>query len=213
MKHLIDILKQFDIERSSQKNHNEKSIAACFMPVAEQILLGGCLYVNCEHPFKIDIRAIELYYHEEDGELKDPIMYHTNLHVPSFLVKKGITELPYFAFGSFNLHTSGLDVTFENEQKKYRASFLIREYRVLDADEDVNSSTKKFDPYSTHIFDDLFPFGVSADNLKMIEWREEHKEGEVKTMSRYNVKQYKLIEGKYEKQPEDCTRPWKFYRV
>ena len=49
-------------------------------------------------------------------ELNDSKMYHKG---------KGI---PYFPVLSFYPHESGVDVTFENKEKGFRASFLIRKY-------------------------------------------------------------------------------------
>ena len=33
---------------------------------------------------------------------------------------------------ALHAHNSGIDITFENEKMKYRASALIREYEVFD---------------------------------------------------------------------------------
>ena len=73
----------------------------------------------------IYLRIVEFYYHEEDGDVKDLIMYHRNNYTVA-------GEIPYFKCLSFNSHDTGVDITFENEQKKIRASVLIRAYEVLD---------------------------------------------------------------------------------
>lgn len=56
-----------------------------------------------------------------------------------------------------NCHVSGIDVTFENEEKKYRASFLIRGYRVErfnDGEWKVKEG-KAFEKRSTYIYQDM----------------------------------------------------------
>jgi hypothetical protein len=163
MEKLIEILNEFDKRKDEWKGEwNVEAIAKCFEPCAKEILCNGYFLVNNE--YIIDLGAIELYYHEENGTIKDHIMYHTNEHLPKNYkeVIKYKGGYPYFKLGSFNLHTSGVDVTFENQNKKYRASFLIRSYRVLkkENEEDVKSLVMPFDACSTHIFDDMFYSGI-----------------------------------------------------
>ncbi|MBQ7734438.1 MAG: hypothetical protein IJT61_00695 [Bacteroidales bacterium] len=210
MEKLIKILNKFDTLRDYFLNNkikwDEAAVAECFKPCAEEILCGGYFLVNGK--YIIDLGCIELYYHEEDGELKDAIMYHTNDKGSYSHFFKG-KELPYFKFGSFNLHDSGVDVTFEREDKKYRASFLIRSYRMIEAtdnakDRDVlnNPCNPQFDPYSRHIFDDFFANGISfcAANPTTIKWIPCDKGGNVKLCKRQNVAEYrKNTDGKYEK--------------
>jgi hypothetical protein len=170
-----DILKQFEKQRQSrQKNKQcltEKDIEECFMPVAQQLLYGGYFSVSFDNQqYFIQLGAVELYYHEEDGSIKDPIMYHTVCRMKNTPIFKRLNRIPYFEMGAFNLHISGVDITFENEDQKYRASCLIREYRVLETTENPATSTKKYDPCSTHIFDDMFPIGISFGESLHIEW-------------------------------------------
>lgn len=173
MEELIRILRTFDKKRNQRLagTWNADAVAQCFEDCAKEILCKGYFFINGK--YIIDIGAIELYYHEEDGEIKDYIMYHTNAHPYKsrmFEIAKGY---PYFKFGCFNLHQSGLDVTFEDTvNKKYRASFLIRSYRLLEAKDGkypLNDNTK-YDHCSTHIFDDMFYEGVSFSDTR-IEWR------------------------------------------
>ena len=93
-----------------------KELAAVF-------LYGG--YINVRNQYHIYLRTVEFYYHEEEGDVKDPIMYHRNNYTVA-------GEIPYFKPLSFNSHDTGVDITFENKQKKIRASVLIRAYEVLD---------------------------------------------------------------------------------
>jgi hypothetical protein len=194
---LIKLLEEFDKKRTNflkkEGVWNENSVAKCFHPCAEKLLLKGYFLVNDE--YIIDLGAIELYYHEEEGKIKDSIMYHTNEH-PS---KSKVFELnggyPYFKIGSFNMHQSGVDVTFENGEdgKKYRASFLIRSYRVFRKGDEhkLNDLTIPFDNCSTHIFDDMFYNGVlSSDNASQIKWKTKRKDGSIKQDWRRNVAMY-----------------------
>ena len=225
MNQLNSILEEFDKKRESKKgsNWNEKAIAECFLPCAKKILLGGYFLVNKK--YIIDLGAIELYYHEEEGNIKDYIMYHIPERYSSpkssviMMEKEQGTNLPYFEFGSFNLHQSGVDVTFENPIKKYRASFLIRSYRVLKLkDEDnVNDLTIPFDKCSTHIFDDMFYQAISFENTK-IEWIKCNKEGNVDSCPRRNTKTRVLEKDKRTGKSKIVTtdeqdlRPWQFIR-
>lgn len=76
--------------------------------------------------------------------VKDPIMYHRN---NNFI--EG--EIPYFKLLSFNSHDTGVDITFENEEKKIRASVLIRAYEVLRLSDNKrlvwNSQNNQFQEY------------------------------------------------------------------
>lgn len=172
MKELIKILKEFEKQRNAKsKSHdwNENNVAECFEPYARKILCEGYFLVNGQ--FIIDIGSIELYYHEEEGSIKDYIMYHTYAKRLHSLFYNDNGKYPYFDFGSFNFHQTGIDVTFENEDERYRASFLIRSYRVLKNESELKTDSI-FDAHSTHIYDDMFPYGISFDSAKRttIEW-------------------------------------------
>lgn len=112
-----------------------KDLAKCF-------LYGG--YINIRNQYHIYVKAVEFYYHEEDGDIKDPIMYHRN----DYFIKG---DVPYFTPLSFNSHDTGVDITFENEEKKIRASVLIRAYEVIDCKKRMrlvwNPSVEQFQEY------------------------------------------------------------------
>lgn len=182
-----------------RKNYAE-AIAKCFIPCARKILagyfkvtndVGGPELFRTIHPI-----AIELYYHEEDPDgFKDPIMYHTDYRKRSDLKAKGETyfsltglkELPYYPIGSLNPHTSGIDVTFENAEKHYRASFLIRKYEVF-----YEKGGHRVVNNSTEIYDDLLLNGITLDNADWIEWFDGDEEiKDVKRGWRQNVPAYK----------------------
>lgn len=200
---LIKILEKFDENREnrvkgedwSSKTIEEKhkAIAEWFRPCAEKILCNGYFLVNGE--YIIDLGAIELYYHEEeDGGIKDYIMYHTNAHSSkSKVYKLNNNSFPYFKFGSFNLHQSGVDVTFENEEKKYRASFLIRSYRVLKTEDGLypENDNTEYDTHSTHIFDDMFYSGYGNTEIVWIPTDKKNRKFELDDpIERTNVAYY-----------------------
>ena len=101
----------------------EKILQVRMYELSKSFLYGG--YINVRNQYHIYIKTIEYYYHEEEGDIKDPIMYHRN----KYFVEG---DIPYFTPLSFNSHDTGVDITFENEEKKIRASVLIRAYEVLD---------------------------------------------------------------------------------
>ena len=149
---LIQALQQFDIRRTEKLGTSESAvfapgekgaemIADTFLPIAKYALYGGHFHVDYKigdgwAGYDIKFNKIELYYHDEiPGGHIDPIMYHTNLHTPYYLKDRGIKTYPYYAFGALNLHISGIDVSFENEAKQYRASFLIRDFTVYNPED------------------------------------------------------------------------------
>ena len=162
------------LPKSTQRMQFSEAIALCFEPCAERILAGSFRVTNAEgeKPLARIIKptAIELYFHEEgEGRFKDPIMYHTNdrkvWNKASYFRDRGIEELPYYPIGSLNPHTSGIDVTFENAKERYRASFLIREYKVT-----YESGKEAIVKNSTEIYDDMLLNGIPLDNADWVEW-------------------------------------------
>ena len=182
------------------KDHAQKyeELQKQYTCIAEYVFFEGYFDVNGKR--RIYPTDIEFYYHEEDAEgLKDPIMYHTNDHE-----KK---QLDYYPLSSLNFHVSGLDVTFENKEKKYRASFLIREYKVFDFNGKDWIETKDCENRSTYIYEDLLmniPLSEGI-NIKWIGCPSE-KEASWKPIvsSRVNVANYvKDTEGNYIKEEID----------
>lgn len=182
---LKEILSSFNGGASSEEIINEE-----FARMAKQLLYGG--HFRVLNSKNIYLEEIEFYYHEECGCIKDPIMYHTNDHEGK--------QVAYYKLGRFNMHTSGVDVTFENEEKQYRASFLIRAYRV---------DNNPIETRSTYIYDDMFGMGIPFDEPIEIEWVEDKMDDNVKALSlkgtwRKNVPEYKRDEdGYYVKDKKD----------
>lgn len=207
---LNDLLKTFHGGTSS-----EESITNEFTELSKKILYGGHFRIKkTEGTKNIYPEVIEFYYHEENGSLKDPIMYHTNLHAP-----KG-TAFPYYKLGRLNLHQSGIDVTFENETMEYRASFLIRAYSV---------DNGEIEKRSTYLYDAMFDMSLPIT----IEWVPDEipndiKEKTLKGSWRQNVAKYEKEKGSYIKMEATntdsdettfsyngkkyvkCTRMWRF---
>ena len=144
-------------EKSLEQKERKLYIQFCNM--AKELLYGG--YFLIDEKKKIFLDDIEFYYHEEgdehEGKLKDLAMYHTNDHEG----RERNTKLPYFKIGRLNLHQSGVDVTFENEEKSYRASFLIRGFHV---------DGMEYDSHSLHIYDKMLYMGIPIGNPIEIEW-------------------------------------------
>lgn len=205
---LNDHLALFDKNRNEnkaaftgdRKEYAEK-IAKWFKPCAQWILAG---HFEVKNTFNMAVReiyptAIELYYHEEVSEgFKDPIMYHTddrkrqdhlrNPQHPDYFEDRGIISLPYFPFGSLNPHASGIDITFENSEEKYRASFLIREYKVKYAGKKEDKPVVN----STEIYDDMLIYGIPQNNCDWLNWVDgkQLEEHEIETRGRRNVAEY-----------------------
>lgn len=202
-------LKQKLDEFHNMPHHTEEELSHAFEQLAPYFLYGG--YFLIEGKKKLYLDDIEFYYHEEDEDgIKDPIMYHTNDHEGK--------EVPFYEIGRLNLHVSGVDITFENPQDHYRASFLIRGFHI---------EGKPYDPHSTHIYDEMLYMGVPLGRALEIEWIEEDIPGKDTYnpigIPRLNVPKYVYNEkkGKYIKiirgytakgKPifEPCTRPWRF---
>ena len=214
-------LKQKLEEFTNMPHNTEEELNRAFEQLAPYLLYGG--YFLIEGKRKLYLDDIEFYYHEEaEGGIKDPIMYHTSEHEGK--------DIPYFEPGRLNFHVSGVDVTFENPQDHYRASFLIRGFHM---------EGKPYDSHSTHIYDEMLYMGVPLGKAIEIEWIEDDvsdKENyKPKGIPRYNVAAEehfrKNKKGKYEKVPLEqtpeiwndnvyfrssgkiykrCQRPWRF---
>ncbi len=193
---LLLVLKNFQGVREEQgENEKLRNLAVQFMNVAENVLLGACFEVNGVR--RIYPLEIEFYYHEEgDDGLKDPVMYHTNDHENK--------QLDYYPLGSLNCHVSGIDITFENEEKHYRASMLVRKYKVCDYDggEWVAKEKKECEVRSTYIYEDMFMNIPLSDGIT-INWRSFKSADSLESICvkpRINVAEYKKDKnGKYQK--------------
>ena len=131
---LNQILEDFQEKQKNLPDDREARIdelAELFKPIAKHLLGEGCfeVYSGTKLIRRVFPFTVEFYYHEEEGDVKDYIVYH-----------KGVDD--YFKPGTINAHQSGIDITFENQDAKYRASALIRAFRVIDSD-DIHAPFKK----------------------------------------------------------------------
>ena len=185
MKTLKEVLTGFNA-----RNADENTIQAMFAEIASIVLSGGYFQVN-ESSTRIYPMDIEFYlYGEREDDpvwMKDFNMYHKGKDVPYFPV-----------VGAFYPHESGVDVTFENKDLQYRASFLIRAYKY-----ERNAPTVSKPRY---LWEDLFGYGSFFGDGLNIRWIDDSDDAEViiKTDVRYHLKDAK-------RQPD--KKPWRFIRV
>jgi len=130
-----------------------EDIESQFNEIAKAAFYGGYFLVNGKK--RIYLTDIEFYlYGEKDDDpdwMRDFNMYH-----------KG-KEVPYFPKeGSLYPHRSGVDFTFENEEEKYRASFLIRAYKTS-IDGDVET-------HPTYLWEDMFGECTCSEGGLRIIW-------------------------------------------
>lgn len=189
---------------------SEDQLTEKFKEIARAALYGGCFVINkaTRDEYKIYIHEVEFYFHSENENKEkrvcDWAMYHRN--------SKDI--LPYFPVGSLHPHKSGVDVTFENEEKQYRASFLIRKYEERSASDEVRNKP-------SYLCEDLFGYtGCLCGDGPRIEWENiPYGNGNLKQGVRINLSAYdengnlcpkELITGK-QIQSQD-TRKWRFFK-
>lgn len=216
---LLSHLRKFEEDRQSKEAELKLAISredyaeiigGCFTRCAQGVLAGHFRVVNkVEGPEivrEIHPTALELYYHEEGvGGFKDPIMYHTNdrkiadhrkkKKPEEYFIERGIPGLPYYPLGNENPHTSGIDITFENPAKQYRASLLIRKYEVV-----YESGVKMNVDNSTEIYDDMLLNGIPMNDADWVEWIDGDEEvKEIQRGWRQNVPAYDVSESAPEK--------------
>lgn len=187
--------------------------------LAYDFLYGG--YINVRDEYRIYIRTVEFYFHSEKEGIHDPIVYHRN--------GRGLEKVPYFPLMTLNAHNSGFDITFESEEKQYRASALIRSYEIINKNGQylkwvINKEDSKqskfetsekyqYNTQSTYLYTLLNGFalgGYSCINWVDSQRTQEHalsiksRQGVYKSVSEY---EYKPLSPK-----EVCDRKWSFTR-
>ena len=177
MKRLYDALKDFQAKGISSL----EELTDEFEKLAEVFLYGGYLSVGTD--YRIYIRTVEFYFHDErnvPNAIKDPIVYHRNGKFPQ-------QRVPYFPPMSLHAHTSGFDITFENEQKQYRASALIRTYDIYDTK--ANKWIVEKDNRSTFLY--YYLNGFSLQGPYSVKWKDEAQQVfHPKASKRRNVFEY-----------------------
>lgn len=183
MKTLYETLRDFNA-----RNETEKTIQGKLHDIAKVVLSGGYFLVNGET--KIYPMDIEFYLYDERDEtrtwMRDANMYHKGKNVPYFPV-----------VGTFYPNESGVDVTFENPNQGYRASFLIRAYKYDDCKSVVRTPR--------YLWEDLFGYGSFFNGGLNIKWVDapEGAEVDITPDVRRNLKNGK---------GEPDTNLWRFFR-
>lgn len=172
------------------RNADENTIQAMFAETAATVLSGGYFQVN--ESTRIYPMDIEFYLYgerEDDPDwMKDINMYHKGKDVPYFPV-----------VGTFYPHESGVDVTFENKDEQYRASFLIRAYKYEKNGPVV--SKPRF------LWEDLFgyeSFLGAGLNIKWVDAPDDVLEVNIDTDVRFHLK---------DANKQQDIKPWRFIRV
>lgn len=137
---LEDTLKEFESKggltsREIKLNETPEE----FKEIAQSILSGYfevTSNVDKTNVVKVIPTTVELYYFEERGKNnKDVKVYHRNEKAAKSRfnprLKNKYKDIPYFNIGDLNAHQSGVDITFESEKHGFRASALIREFKIL----------------------------------------------------------------------------------
>ncbi len=183
-----------------------RSLEKKFEDIAKSLLYDG--YLKVRNDYRVYLKTVEFYMHAEEGSpfnVSDPIVYHRNGKFPG-------REVPYFPLMSLHAHMSGFDITFENEELKYRASTLIRAYAIYDVKAGkfiILKNNSIYDDRSTFLYDYLN--GFSCSEHQDIVWVD--KESSINhelnpPTHRRNVFKY---DGK-EKTPVKDERLWSFTR-
>ncbi|MBO7554229.1 MAG: hypothetical protein J6T82_09400 [Bacteroidaceae bacterium] len=190
MKNLSALLKRFD-----GRGLSENQLTVKFEEIAKAAIFGGHFCVN--NDYNIYIHEVEFYFHSEnesESTVHDWAMYHRG------------SDVDYFPIGSLHPHNSGIDVTFEREGS-YRASFLIRKYRIGN---DIIKSP-------TYLREDLIGYtGCILGDGPCIEWIDEEIDStSLSNAPRINLSAYdangKLLFDEQGKKLYD-SRPWRFFR-
>ena len=213
---LIECLKEFDGAHGNSEEQKLKSLEKPFEALAKKMIYGGYFKVsnNGKTLYRVYIHTVEFYYHEEDnGDLKDWIVYHRN-------PIKGVPK-PLFEVGTLHSHVSGIDITFEGKHPDnylYRASALIRKFKVKEGEsEDFIKFNKPqeanypdVEGYPTHLYEYLF-MKASLTDIR-VQWKPlEFDKVDVTPNFRINVCKYKY-DNKSVKKLSDTQdeRKWSF---
>lgn len=189
MQKLSTLLTNFDGRGLSENQLTEK-----FEKIAKAAIFGGHFCVNDE--YNIYIHEVEFYFHSENESeniIHDWAMYHRG------------SDVDYFPIGSLHPHNSGIDVTFEREGS-YRASFLIRKYRI----------GKDIFKKPTYLREDLIGYtGCILGNGPRISWIDDKYDDTVVLLrdSRINVRAYDAKGEPLSNEHGEAlydSRPWRF---
>lgn len=212
-----------DLTEEEKANISEQFLSP-MEALAHQLFFGGYLetkYSQNGNPItkQIYLGKVEFYLHEcgENGIIKDCGMYHIPDFAKTYVASKlpeecfeGASEedcfyLTPFPVGALHSHSSGIDITLDDKDNRFRASVLIRGYMVDD----------KYDGRSTYLYDQLLMRANIFDDGLSIKWVDEPKKDdemkEIRNGSRQNLT-VKVIENHQKKDTgQKDTRKWQFY--
>lgn len=148
-------------------NGSEENLVKEFEKIAKAAFFSGYFLINgnSEDAYRLKLTCIEFYYHEDEGDIKDAKKY-----------LKGKDEFGY-ALGAICPHPSGVDVLFDDPEKKYHASFLIRGYKaIVSGEEDWENNIKNKNWSPQDFWYDLFGGANMLNTGKFsIEWVDEEE--------------------------------------
>lgn len=205
---LQTVLDELDIEEI-RRSVAEGKVPSEFIKIAETILNGHFYVSHGNDNVKVYPTCVELYWHEENGNIKDYIVYHRN----SAKKKPAIFET-----GILHNHVSGIDLTFElggNPESAIRASALIREFMVKGKNGEWVEITKikngkeiksNIENRSTYIYEYLFGQFSIFDGGFSVEWKDDENASNTVSNAdctpRYNVAEYDIKDdGNIKKKP------------
>jgi hypothetical protein len=226
---LKETLKNFIEDKKHNAGMTLDELNEWFKKIAQVMLSGrfeitGTVQEN-DVPSKKTVKVIpttvEMYFHEEDGPNKDYIVYHKNEENANTERLNKNKDIEYYKPGVLNTHYSGIDITFESKDYRFRASALIRAFRV---ENDITSkvtgvqykngkNVKEYiDDRSTYVYDALFSqFDIFDDGFS-VKWVDGNTKdiNSIITNKRKNVKKYDNTTGKKITPEEDDERQWSF---
>lgn len=161
-------------------NPEGKSLDLQFAELAKWFLYGGYIHVKSNQvDRKVYIQEVEFYFYDEKGVIpSNKIVYHRNGNYANIPPNENLPigkSTHYFDTGMLYLHASGVDITFENEMKCYRASALIRAFSVEEKGA-VQAVYKNqyIDPRSTFVYEYLFEgLSIFDDSGYSIKWEDD----------------------------------------
>ena len=222
MNGLLLQLNEFQHERETKK-----ALEDLFERLAKYLLYRG--FFRCSERYDLYITSVEFYYHEENGDIKDPIVYHRNRRKWNKKSQMVSTETkPFFEIGTLNPHMSGIDITFE-KSGEYRASALIRAFKVHDKQKMVWLDE---DERSTYVYEYLFDGFYVDKSLTQLDWIEIENDvpEHLPSTTRKNVCHYvhsevealnegldvdnlKVYDYDFYKTNKPCERKWRYSRI
>ena len=153
-------LKDKLIEFAEKDHSSVEKLTEAFAELAPYFLSGG--YIKVREDYRVYPTTVEFYFHAETGVVKDPIVYHRNN-------KYVDGDIPYFPLMTLHAHDSGYDITFENPEKEYRASVLIRAYQIWDINQKCwlkwDATMQKFRKF---VKADITPINTQVMYLKFL---------------------------------------------